>query len=408
MMTELQATQVKERGLPSFSAHLPFKAERLGESALEGPLLAEWDALHERISPNTPFTSASWNVLWWKHHCSNRLLKRDELCLIVVRDAQNALIAVAPMMSTRRPAIGPLRLHTLRYFGADPNVTELRGLVCEPENEVAALEAVLKCLKHEYSHADWIEWGALREENWKTAAGKLPTGSRSSNRETDGYHLELPATWEALRASRSRNIKESIRRCYNSLKRDGLTPELRVIQSPEETPAALATFFRLHGMRSRATNTITHADVFQKASERAFISEYALSRARCGELRIFQLLISGKVVASRIGFQNHDQIYLYYSGYDPGWSKYSVMTTLVVEALKWSIEQRLAIAHLSTGTDVSKLRWGPVQTRYVALTEIPQSWRARLSFSIYQRAQTLLRRAEKVRLPSGPPHQEST
>jgi CelD/BcsL family acetyltransferase involved in cellulose biosynthesis len=407
MMTELQATQVKESGLPPFSAHLPFKAERVGESALQGPLLAEWGALHGRISPNLPFTSPSWNALWWKHHRSNRLFKRDELCLIVVRDVRSALVAVAPMMSTRRPAIGPLRLHTLRFFGADPNVTELRGLVCRPENEVAAIEAVLKCLKHEYPHADWIEWGALRQENWEKAAGKLPKGSRSSNRETDGYHLELPATWEALRSSRSRNIKESIRHCYNSLKRDGLTPQLRVIQSPEEAPAALETFFRLHAMRSLATNKITHADVFRKANERAFISEYALGRAERGELRIFQLLISGTVVASRIGFQNNDQIYLYYSGYDPGWSKYSVMTTLVVEAIKWSIEQHLAIVHLSTGSDVSKLRWGPIQTRYVALTEVPRSLRARLFFRIYQRAQNL-RQSAKARLPSSASRQEST
>jgi CelD/BcsL family acetyltransferase involved in cellulose biosynthesis len=394
-MAELQATQVKESGLPLFSARLPFEAERVDESALEGPLLAEWGALHELISPNTPFTSASWNALWWKHHRSNRLFRRDELCLIVVRDALNALIAVAPMMSTRQPSIGPLRLHTLRFFGTDPNVTELRGLVCEPENEVAAIEAVLKCLEHEYPHADWIEWGALRQENWQKAAGRLSEGSWSSNRETDGYHLELPATWEALRSSRSRNIKESIRHCYNSLKRDGLTAELRVIQSPEGTPAALETFFRLHAMRSLAANTITHADVFRTENERAFISEYARVQAKRGELRIFQLLISGKVVASRIGFQNNDQIYLYYSGYDPSWSKYSVMTTLVVEAIKWSIEQRLAIIHLSTGSDVSKLRWGPVQTRYVALTEVRRGWRGRLLFSIYQQAQSLLRRAAK-------------
>jgi CelD/BcsL family acetyltransferase involved in cellulose biosynthesis len=408
MMIQLQATQVEESGLPLIFAHLPFEAERVGESAFEGPLRAEWDALHDRISPNTPFTSASWNALWWRHHRSNGLRKRDELCLIVVRDARSALIAVAPMMSTRRPSIGPLRMHALRFFGADPNVTELRGLVCEPENEVAAIEAVLKCLKHEYPHADWIEWGALRQENWEKAALGLPRGSRSANRETDGYHLELPATWEALRSSRSRNIKESIRRCYNSLKRDGLTPELRVIQAPEETPAALATFFRLHSMRSLATNTITHADVFRKENERAFICEYARVLAQRGQLRIFQLLISGKVTASRIGFQNNDQIYLYYSGYDPSWSKYSVMTTLVIEAIEWSIEQRLAIVHLSTGTDVSKLRWGPVRTRYVALTEVPQNWRARLSFSIYHRAQSLLHRAEKVPLPTGKPDRDST
>lgn len=394
--------------MPIYSAHLPFKAERVGESALEGPLLAEWDALHVRISPNMPFTSASWNALWWKHHRSDRLLKRDELCLIVVRDAQKALVAVAPMMSTRRPSVGPFRLHTLRYFGADPNVTEIRGLVCEPEHEVAAIEAVLQCLKTQYPAADWIEWGALRYASWEQAARRLPAGSRSSNRETDAYHLELPATWEALRSTRSRNIKESIRRCYNSLKRDGLSAQLRVVQSPEEAPAALQKFFELHSMRSLATNTIVHGDVFRKANDRAFLTEYAQGLAQRGELRVFQLLISGNVVATRLGFQCKDQIYLYYSGYDPKWAKYSVMTTLVVEAIKWSIEQRLAILHLSTGTDVSKLRWGPTATRYVALTEIPGNWRANLAFDTYQRIQTLMRKREQARPAADEGRQEST
>ena len=386
--------------MPHYMSHLPLRAERMGEAAFSGPLLAEWDALHSRISPNLPFTSPSWNVLWWKHHRTNRLFKRDELCLIVVRDARDALIAVAPMMSTWRPSFGPLRLQMLRYFGNDPNVTEIRGLICEPEHEVAALETVRKFLQTEYPGADWIELGALRQENGDLARARLLAGSRNTKREIDGYHLELPTTWEALRSSRSRNIKESIRRCYNSLKRAGLTPQLRVIESPAETPAALETFFRLHSMRSRVTNGVRHGDVFQQENERTFLREYVLDQAQRGQLRIFQLLISGSVVATRVGFLNNDQIYLYYSGYDPAWSKYSVMTTLVVEAIKWSIDQRLLILHMSTGTDVSKLRWGPTLTRYHAYTEVPHNWKASLSFSTYARAQRLLRWWEKARAPS--------
>ncbi len=78
------------------------------------------------------------------------------------------------MMSTLRPAVGPVRVQTLRYFGADPNVTEIRGMVCEPDNEAAALEAVLTCLKKEYPRADWIEWGALRQASWEKASRNLP------------------------------------------------------------------------------------------------------------------------------------------------------------------------------------------------------------------------------------------
>ena len=85
MRAELQATQVEEYRLPQSISHLPLEAERVGEAAFSGPLMEEWDALHSRISPNMPFTSPSWNVLWWKHHRTNRLFKRDELCLIVIQ-----------------------------------------------------------------------------------------------------------------------------------------------------------------------------------------------------------------------------------------------------------------------------------------------------------------------------------
>ena len=172
-----------------------------------------------------------------------------------------------------------------------------------------------------------------------------------------------------------------------------------MIESPEETPAALATFFRLHSMRSRVTNTVHHGDVFEQENERAFLTEYALDQSKRGQLRIFQLLISGSVVATRAGIPEQRPDLPLLLGLRPGWSKYSVMTTLVVEAIKWSIEQRLAILHMSTGTDVSKLRWDPYRTRYLAYTEVPRNWKASLSFGIYARAQRLMRRWQKPQAP---------
>ena len=46
-------------------------------------------------------------------------------------------------------------------------------------------------------------------------------------------------------------------------------------------------------------------------------------------------------------------MYLYYSGYDPGWRQYSIMTTLMAEILRWSIAERMTTVNLSTGNDLS-------------------------------------------------------
>jgi hypothetical protein len=46
-----------------------------------------------------------------------------------------------------------------------------------------------------------------------------------------------------------------------------------------------------------------------------------------GSAKLFELLVEGEVVASRIGFVLGDNLYLYFSGYHPRMSRYSVMTT---------------------------------------------------------------------------------
>jgi CelD/BcsL family acetyltransferase involved in cellulose biosynthesis len=371
---------------------------RLAEVDAFEQVQEEWQALHERLAPRTPFTSPLWNALWWKHYRSQRLSVRDELYLHVVRDAGGALVAVAPMMATERPSLGPARLRTITCFGADPNVTEVRGIICQPQHETAALAALsAHFTRHDPSWA-WIQWGVVRDQNWADAARCLRGRSPSTNEQVVDYHLDLPRTWEEFRASRSRNVKESIRKCYNSLKREGLEAELRVVEGTEECAAALQTFFRLHADRGRATDTVVHGDVFEQQQERAFMAEYVEAVARRGQLRLLQLWISGQVVATRLGFLLGDQLYLYYSGYDVAWGKFSVMTTLLAEAIKWAIAQGLPIVNLSTGSDVSKLRWRPVATQFRAVIQVSHRWRARLAFGAYEQARRLQRHPRLGRL----------
>lgn len=69
-------------------------------------------------------------------------------------------------------------------------------------------------------------------------------------------------------------------------------------------------------------------------------------------------------MASRVGFALGHVLYLYFSGYDPTWSRYSVMTTTVAEAIRYAFEEGFKVVHLSAGTDESKLRWRPERTVY--------------------------------------------
>jgi CelD/BcsL family acetyltransferase involved in cellulose biosynthesis len=94
--------------------------------------------------------------------------------------------------------------------------------------------------------------------------------------------------------------------------------------------------------------------------------------------------VGGEVVATRIGFAMGDTLYLYFSGSDPAWRKYSVMTTAVAEAFQRAIAEGFAAVNLSNGTDVSKTRWAPERIDYHDLVQVAPSRRARLAHGAYR------------------------
>jgi CelD/BcsL family acetyltransferase involved in cellulose biosynthesis len=359
------------------------RVERLPGAEAFPTLRQAWDELDARLSPRTPFTSPLWNELWWKHYRADRLLLRDELFLHVVRDGRSRLVGVAPMMLTQRPSAGPVRARVLQCFGTDVNVTELRGLACRPEDQLDVQRALSQHFARVPAGWDWIDWGGFRDDG-TTCQELSDAGLIGFERAVPSYHLVLPPTWDDFRAGLSRNIKESLRKCYNSLKRAGHTFTFRAVSQPAQVPQALATFFRLHAQRGQASGGVKHSNVFRATYDRAFISEYAAEMAQQGKLHVFQLEIAGEVVATRMGFRLGDELYLYYSGYDTRWAKYSVMTTVVAEAIKWAIGEGLRIVNLSTGQDVSKLRWGPQEVLHRSALEISPGKRSQLAYRAYQ------------------------
>ncbi len=318
----------------------------------------EWDLLDATTSPRLPFTSPLWHSLWWQHFRESRTFVRDSLRLYAIRDPQGRLRGVAPMMLTERPAVGPLRARMLQFLGADPNVTEIRGVVCSAEDQPAVVEALLNHIEAHSTGWDWLFIGGILQAGDAYRVINERQGVKWG-REIPDFFLTMPGDWETFKGTLSRNIKESMRKCYNSLKRDSLEFSFEVLTRPDQMDAGLDHFLRLHSARAAATDTITHKDVFESGPARAFLRDYLRQAAAQDKVRIFQLVITGKVVATRIGFVVGDALYLYFSGFDPEWGKYSVMTTTVAEALKFAIANRFATVNLSPGNDVSKTRWGP-------------------------------------------------
>ncbi|GAC1626108.1 MAG: hypothetical protein NVS9B10_13730 [Nevskia sp.] len=352
-------------------------------SALEA-IADEWQALAAQLDPLTPFAAPLWNLLWWKHFRADRPLLRDALRVFVMRDEAARLVAVAPMILTQRPGVGPLRVRQLHFLGADPNITELRGMSCRPEHEPRAVAALTEHLQAAAAGDwHWLQWSGLRSDLDAILAAQPVPAALSYTDPIPSYVLALPDSWDAFRGGLSRNIKESLRKCYNSLKRDGHAFRFRCVSDPGSADAAIRRFLELHTARAGAGLAVHHSNVFSTPQSRAFLAGYAQAMATRGQLQVFQIEIAGAVVATRIGFTFGRTLYLYYSGYDPAWGRYSIMTTVLAEAIKWAIANGYTSVNLSTGNDVSKTRWSPVEIRFHNAVLKRRHWRARLAYGAY-------------------------
>jgi CelD/BcsL family acetyltransferase involved in cellulose biosynthesis len=179
-------------------------------------------------------------------------------------------------------------------------------------------------------------------------------------------------------------MRKNVRKAYQLLDRDGHAINFRAVGALDDHNGALESFFRLHSARAQVSEmNFKHADRFADAVNRDFIREFVGAMALQGRLRIFELEIAGEIVASRLAFLEGRELYLYYSGYNPAWRQYSVMTTLMAEIMRWAISQKLGLVNLSTSRDLSKLRWRPKEITFVGGLECNSGWRARVLARTY-------------------------
>ncbi|MGC3982252.1 MAG: GNAT family N-acetyltransferase [Steroidobacteraceae bacterium] len=339
-------------------------------------LEAEWRALEPRMV-QLPFFCFDWLAAWWQHLRSDRSAIKDELCVFTFRRPDKTLCGVAPMMVTCRPGKGPLRLRQLQFFGADTNITEVRGIAAAAEDMQPLYHALLEHLRKAPVACDWMKLTGIPGTSDIFKKVEADFGAITWTRDVPNFYLNMLPTWAEFKTSLSRNIKESLRKCYNAPKREGLEFDFTTIDDASQADAAVAEFLRLHNQRSQATDTISHADVFRNESSQQFLFDVCRRFAKRGHLRVFQLKHQGAVIACRIGFVMGDSLYLYYSGYNPDYSKYSVMTTTVAEAIQYAIGQGFKTVNLSTGRDVSKERWSPEEIMYQELeVASPSAWGA--------------------------------
>ena len=395
-MAELNATEragtltAKTRGPTSLGEREDVASDSVELTAdivvtVEGirALTPDYEYLY-RVTDNTlPFALQDWHLIWCAHFLNRNRQIQEQPLFHVLRTSAGECVAIVPLILTRR-RLGPLKVATVGSIGADPGLTEIRSSLVKPGYERLTVRAVHASLAG-VAGWDWVQWsgisGAMAE-----AMVRETTPQWYAARED--YVLDLPPSWEEFRAGLKRNVRESLRHCYNSLRRDGHAFEFIVARERGEVLQALERFFELHALRANMARGPKHPNYFSGRPLQEFLRDICHSLAARDAVRVFQLRIGTEIVASRIGFVVGDSVYLYYSGFDPAWARYSVMTTTVAEAFKYAIAHGLTTVNLSLTGEQSKLRWRPRLVEFHSALVHREALSSRIVCTAYRVAMT--------------------
>lgn len=357
--------------------------------------VSEWEGLfHDSGCPN-PFAHPHWLLAW-----AAQFVQPGGLYIMLLRN-DSQLVGVAPFYRRTIGIGGRAGATILQLLGAGhhAHLIELPSILARPDRRRSVFRSVFAHLVTDAPAWDWVEVTLAPEQGWFEPQWLPRAGADTSvaihKSARPCVIVPLAPSWDETAAGFKRNVRESIRRGVNRLKRDDHSWRIAVPGDGTTTTGALTALTGMHGARAAVDGRPRHANSLADASDTAFIRTVAERMGPSDDFTPCLLLVDERPVAARLLLGAGNAVYFSISGFDPDWWDFGVSTTLLVECLKRSVASGRRSANLSTGIDVSKLRWSENVCTYNDFVVVNGRSRSRLAFSAYWqlRAGSLLRQA---------------
>jgi CelD/BcsL family acetyltransferase involved in cellulose biosynthesis len=327
--------------------------DRLGE--IEG----DWRSLAERRG--NAFLTPEWYLAWLRNYGA-----QADPAVIAVRGPAGDLRGIMPLARDRSAHPRSLR------FGGSNLADHLHPVAASLADEAVAAAAGARL------GAELSGWSAIVLDNvdvdaawWRAMMSAAPLSlTATSYRQTTLPCIQLPASWEAYLASRSRNFRSQLGRKLRALERDHQV-RFRRTQAAPELASDLETFFRLHYARWESRGGSSSAS----ERTRSFHADFTAAALERGWLRLWLMEVDGDSVAAWYGWRLGDRYSYYLAGFEPRWSDASVGLLLLAHTVREAIEESASEYDLLLGEEAYKQRFAtaerPVETVILSRTYHP-------------------------------------
>jgi CelD/BcsL family acetyltransferase involved in cellulose biosynthesis len=318
------------------------RLERCDLAAFEA-IAPQWDGL--AAAAGRPFLTSAWLASWWRAFAPG-----EELAL-VLRGGEGTLLAGGCFLERGRLLSAAVNDHS-NDWGAVARDGESEARFWA---EVAALGHRRLVLEPLLGGGDAVARpaAALREAGCRLVEEPLPPSP----------WLDLPGSFEALLAARSRNLRSQVGRRRRRLEREG-DLVLRAVRGGPSLERDLAAFFALEasGWKGREGTAI--------AADPALLDLYrGFAERSSGEgwFRLYMLELDGRLVAAEYGCALDSCGYLIKTAFDEDLARFAPGFVLGAGVLEACIEAGLARYDFLGEPDGYKLRWADRSRERTAL-----------------------------------------
>ena len=319
------------------------KIEVLEGSSYPEPLVREWEELLSAARFRNPFLTLLWNEIWLRHFG-----KSLPAGVILFRDSGGALLAAGAFSN---PAGGGGQ-KALTLLGST-DVCDYRDIVIAPGKE----EEVFSALGRFFREGPWehLELNGISEfsPTFQLLSPQMNLLGFDVVQEAEevALYLNLPQTWEAFLEKLSGKDRHELRRKIGRLERE-VAFEIRRVDGGPSRSADMEIFFDLH-RKSRKDK----AEFMTPEMEAYFRDIAARFQERCW-LNLSFLKLAGKEVATFFSFDFAGTEYVYNSGYDPDFARFSPGIVLAAYCIRQAIEQGKAGFNFLRGREDYKYHLG--------------------------------------------------
>jgi CelD/BcsL family acetyltransferase involved in cellulose biosynthesis len=268
-------------------------------------LAAEWTGLLARAAVDTVFLTPAYKRVWWRH------LGHGDLLLLTVRDADGALLGLAPLFITAQPDQG----RVLQTVGC-VEVSDYLDWIAARGEEEAVLTALLDFLASPAAPAwDCIDLCNIHRDS--PTLRLLPAiahrhGWRAETSVQDVCPVvDLPPTWEEYLELLRGKDRHELRR---KTRRAEALEELRwyIVGPQHDLQAEIEDFMALMAASS------PDKAAFLAPPMRAFFHDLARAAFDAGWLQLSFLALGEKKLAAYFNLVYKERVLVYNSGLDAG------------------------------------------------------------------------------------------